>query len=298
MNGVVPVPNMQVIDRVSGDQDIIVRQWALRWEPILRESAPMEAAALRRTFLSDPAPKLRADALRASVAATAQDAADALWKSMSDSSGAVRLCARYHLRQFFGDVDFAAHYRAVLQEGQKHQEGAVSGLGETGKAGDFDLLIPYFDGSSREAQSALKSLSTLDGDRARPIVLQSLIDDRPGVRRTATKLLNRHVFDYESDLLMELWARRPEANAAVNLAAATLRLPPWLALNVLLSALEIGSADVAVLDALAQWRPTINRVYVAPPPSEELRHRLLGKISLLSRRIPDELVSRLAAAIQ
>ncbi|MCW3062464.1 MAG: hypothetical protein JWQ02_4285, partial [Capsulimonas sp.] len=297
LNEVIPAPTMHVVKFISRDKDMIVRQWALRWEPILRTAAPTEAAALRRQFLLDSAPRLRTDALRAEVEINGANAAVDLWKSVTDSSGSVRLCGRYHLRQLQGDADFAARYREFLQRDKNAREGIIAGLGETGTPADFDLLFPYLNGSSRLAQTTLKSLFKLDSERARPVVLRSLIDDRPGMSRMASKLLNRQVFDYESGLLRELWEHRPKEKAAASLAAATLRLSPWLALDVLLFAIGNDSADAVVLDALAQWRPMIDGSHLAMPPQEEVRLRLSNQLQELGHRLPAPLAEWLAASI-
>jgi hypothetical protein len=297
LDNVSPAPPAEVALLVSRNPDVVLRSWALRWEGRLRPADPLAAEEIRRSLLNDPVPVIRANALRAAVAADADGSLPALSKALLDTSASLRECARYHLRRLLGETDFAAYYRHAITIDRGDLIAAVAGLGETGTSADVPAVLPFLSGHSRLAQTALKAAARLGGDRARPDIFEALGDPRPGVRRTALTLVGARIAEAEADSIRNLWARSPDFPIQETLAAATLRLPPWLALEVFLRAVARDSTREAALAGLSRWRPEQNARYAPIPPPEATRMRLCDAVRTNSSRLPETLTLRLLRAL-
>lgn len=106
-----------------------------------------------------------------------------LGEALSDPDAGVRNDARYLL----GKADFAAWYREHLPK-----PGAVSGLGETGRPEDADLLRPLLDHPSADVRRrALEAMVRLVETQAAPDVRRMLRDPSQKVKRAAATLLAR-----------------------------------------------------------------------------------------------------------
>lgn len=304
-------PSLAVIAAVSQDKDAVVRRWALRWEARLRTVDPDAARVVRMSLLNDPTSEIRAEALRTLAAADGLDAVPLLRRYLADPSATVRQAVRYRLWKMIPGTDLAAVYRETLaafvvgDSGMIRRRadtgrliGAIAGLGETGKADDIGWITPFLQYRPRVAVTVLRAMKSLSEDTAHPVLLGSVVDVRPGVRRVARNLLGDRLPDGDAKTVRDLWLKIDAAVSPDALADITLCLSPWHALGVLLAASARPSVRPSALDALGRWRPEQVAHYTASPPSVGVKAELVESLESGLAIIPTMLWQRLRKAIE
>ncbi|HEY0525928.1 MAG TPA: hypothetical protein VGD08_21230, partial [Stellaceae bacterium] len=306
--------------RAAAHPDPIVRLWAAAWEKPMRAAHPEQAAALRNRLAGDPFAGVRLRAVLATIEADGDgDSAGAmagtaamplLRRCLFDRSAMIRHVARFHLKAASEDADFVAIYRDALALALPTGStlagpdllGAIGGLGETGRPEDRVHLLPFLDGGPKTARAALRAMAKLDPEGSSGILLDRLIDERRGVRNTALALLPRRLPAGDAATMATLWRRAATLVAATTVSKATLRLPPWPALGILLDAVAEAPAPqsnnvVLASAALQKWRPEQRRNYAPTLPTPEQRVALGRSLEAARDRLPPELAMRIAAAL-
>jgi hypothetical protein len=283
------IPSRAIIDAVSHSRDAVTRSSAMTWELVLRESSPSIAGDLRKLFLRDSAAGLRAKALQAH--ADTNGDAETLHSALLDSSAAVRQTARYYLRDQCDKNYFAELYRGVItsRDDPKNLAIAAAGLGEVGNVFDAALLQSLLEASPRVARAALRSLAKLDPTGSHVILLEKLGDSRPGVQREALGLIDKRLSEADAAKLRQQWRASPKNRRPI--ALAMLRLPNWLALQLLLD----GAFDdpLVVEQPLLRWRPESRRGYAPTRPSDEVGKDLRRAFAGASSVLPAEISKRI-----
>ena len=304
-------PSEAVIATVLQDTDPVVRRWLLRWEGKLRATDPEAARNLRMSLAKDRAAAIRAEAVRSAAAVDGDAGIPLLREYLIDPSASVRQAVRYRLRQMISGEDLAAAYRETLaafivgDPGMIRRRadtgwliGAIAGLGETGTADDIDWVTPFLQDRPRVAVTVLRAMKSLSEDTAHPVLLGSVVDVRPGVRRAARNLLGARLPDGDAKTVRDLWLKIDAAVSPDALADITLRLSPWHALGVLLTASNRLSVRTSALDALGRWRPEQVAHYTASPPSAGVKAELVEALESGLAIIPAMLWQRLRKAIE
>jgi len=288
LDRLIPSPRAGIVLCAAGDGDVRVRAYAVRWEAGLRTIDADAARRLQKLFLRDRVPGIRVAALRAIVAVEGEISSDTLKRSLFDQAPTVRQTARYHLNALDPSLNPADVYRNALDG--EHNTTAIAGLGETGTPADWHLIEPHLQGQSRHARTALKALVALDPERSHPLLLELLVDEREGVSNDARRHLGYRLPESDAPALVDLWTRTSTPTSAKNAAAATLKLLPWLALGSLLRIIRLSTTDTieAALNALKLWHPEHHPMYAPAPLSAELRAELLGQLSEVGYRLPED----------
>jgi hypothetical protein len=282
------IPSRAIIDAVSHSRDAVTRSSAMAWELVLRESAPNIAFDLRKLFLRDSAAGLRAKALQAHVDTNGD--AETLHSALLDSSAAVRQTARYYLRDKCDKNYFAELYRGVItSRDRKNLATAAAGLGEVGSVFDAAFLQSLLEASPRVARAALRSLAKLDPTGAHVTLMEKLGDSRPGVQREALGLIDKRLSEADAAKLRQQWKASPKNRRPI--ALAMLRLPNWLALQLLLD----GAFDdpLVVEQPLLRWRPESRRGYAPTRPSDQVGKDLRRAFAGASSVLPAEISKRI-----
>lgn len=294
-----PVPGADLIEIVACLHDNVARGWLPTWEERLRAVDSNTAAQLRMRLLSDPISSMRVRALWAVVAAEGPDAVPHLRRALFDRVSSVRDAARYNLRELTGQTDFASDYREAVRQGSQQLQGAIAGLGENGGPADTALLSPHLSARSRIARTALLAMVNLDREGTRPLVMAHLSNARPGLCRTALRLLDDKLKESDVELLDEVWAKAatPTSCAVVMLAIA--RLPPWPRLICLSRAAR--SSDLAkrslAIAAIDSWTPAHRAHYAPLPPPHSMYADVVRSLNDLRRLLPAISTQRLRSLV-
>jgi HEAT repeat protein len=187
----------------------------------------------------------------------------------------VREEARYHLRRT-GEDDFASVYRRALADavgGELYS--AVSGVGETGRASDDRMVLPYAaHPSPKVRRAAIKALARLNGDEHLSVFLTALRDETPSVSREARKALTSRAAAVGGERLWEIFSASSSPphvrHNALNLLS---RLGKWDGIYYLIRA--AGDHDIRIAEAsrlgVVRWLSQYNRSFTMPTPEQITR---------------------------
>lgn len=275
----------------------------LRW--VLRAAADHPDATLADAWLARalayPSASIRVHALRVCAARvdampegateTAQARAalaDRIRHHLLDSYTSLRTFAAFHAPRF--GIDALAHWRRSLDTDddgcQDTRDGAprhaLLALCERGTAEDLPRLLRHTGHTSSRVRMAVRAgLARLDGEAARPHVLDGLRSAWPGEVRHALRIGRDLPRFMCAATLSSAWRDAANDDARRLLANAMHLLWPWDGLDALLDALENASTSVdcaSILEALDTWRPAmIGRLETTR------RDALLSRIAALRR---------------
>lgn len=294
-----PVPEIGVIKQVAAHQDIILRHRAMEWEARLRTVDPDAAQALRWKFINDKSSGLRVAALRAEVEVDGPGLLELLWRCTSDDAVAVRECARYHIRRLVGNVDFAQHYRKIIEQDEACLHAAISGLGETGTPPDYDIVCQYLNGPRRQKACALKAMARLGPIRVRSAAIALLFDDSGPIRSIALDIAGSHISDNEADVSIAHLTKNTAHGVMTSLVIATNRMEQWKALDVLLSAAYVVPSTDVSIEAIEKWGTEKFNIYYRPRHLRAVEQdKFRDKLAAIVNRLTVTTVERLTMDIE
>lgn len=285
------------------DRDPIVRLWAARsLEPL--ETGGFEAArTLREICLRDRNPGIAVQGIYSLVRRGGEDSRKRLVDLVVHPAASIRHAARFYLGKLGDPPDFRRIYRSRLPGSGSSRSAAalITGLAEVGVKEDIGALTPFLgDTSPRVVRAALRALSHLDHEFARPTLIEGIFHGVPSVARTANQLLGPRFLRDEAPVFLKLVTTREPGASVVDLVRAAKKLGPWDALGVLLS-LAAGlrhSVSDDVSRALLSWEPNQDRpLYDASPPSETQGRALWDAFLAARPFLADSAAERLATKI-
>jgi HEAT repeat protein len=257
---------LAILKESLSDSDPVVRLWAAR--SILAELPEQELRQVLPSVIGDPFMPVHCEALNL-VAQRCPDQADARLRSaLLDSHASVRALARYHLERR-GCTEFRAVYLEALRAtSDKTLRAAVAGLGETGKAADAQLAVPFLKGHSiRVRKAAVRAIAALDGDHFVAELMGALLDDHRGMSREGRLALQRRLAQVDADELWSHFCRDRRDHVRLNILVLLSRLPSWIRIRYLVMA----SADPHPEFAELARRYLRSRIPHFEPSADELR---------------------------
>ncbi|MEO0324904.1 MAG: hypothetical protein AAF447_18215 [Myxococcota bacterium] len=196
--------------------------------------------------LGDASGQIRRLCLEALVATQGpSSSAPALRRYLTDVVRSVREVARFHLREADAGFDARSYYLAELAR-RPFSRGVVAGVGDVGRPGDWEALVPALDGPPRAAREALTSLRHLDRRATREVRLMMVDDARPTVSRAAARGLLEEVGAVGAGVLSTLLGSS-QAHSRAHGAWLLSRTPGPEALEALL--LNGGETNATAVEA-------------------------------------------------
>ena len=264
-------PNVALATALA-DHDAHTRLWAVR-ELVRRPMHPDRTRDLERLFRDHFMP-VRRLALEALLAISAEPVPTQLREALIDSHVSMREVARFEILRRSGRQDFAGVYRTLLaQHSTRALLVGVSGLGETGTAGDAQELVPFL----KHAIAAIRRAALIASDRldtmaTTPRLYDALRDDSSAVANTAARALGRVGRAADASRLRALLQTElPAANRCIVVALAC-SLSRWQSLPVLIEACDSADTEVTAIahKKLSRWLGEYNASFVAPTPAQRV----------------------------
>jgi HEAT repeat protein len=208
---------------------------------------------------------VRREALRLSVKLNGPHIMQELHAALLDQHQSMREEARYHLRRMH-PTDFAAFYRHHLIESVALYS-AISGLGETGRAEDDALIVPYAQHfTAKIRRAAIRALAALRPDAHVETFMKALADETPNVSRQALKALARRVSLVGAARFWELFNSTPHTHVKRNALSLIEKCAKWDAIAYLVKARWESDDEILMLSgsAIRRWLLRFNRSFTSP----------------------------------
>jgi hypothetical protein len=217
-----------------------------------------------------------------------------LTEALLDRHFAVRDLARFFNRKRDGFDALNIYRGKVAAEGEPKLTAAISGLGETGNAGDFELLQPFLSSISIPVRkAALVAGTRLEPEKMVPILLRALIDTSTGISKTAQRAMSQNMHLVSANDLAPMLGRDMPAYVRKNALGLGLRLSKW---DRLVPALRLCTDEDPKIASLAQagvsaWLSRYNRNQLKPSAVQldAIRQTLVNAKGLIGKKQYSEL---------
>lgn len=240
---------------------------------------PEEFRPYRSALLRDKSAPVRLTALRSLHEFDPAESIAELELAVLDEDPAIREASRFLLKKIDNKYDFPRIYREILQDPSVLYRGAISGLGETGQAGDTKYVMPFLKADkARVVRSGMRAIAKLDFAGSKNALIAFLADPRPGVAKEARRLLYGRINAFDAELIhRDYFQNKPDAlrqQAAYLLSC----LGKWDAPKYLLEICADRSEPIAEfgLSALSKWLSRYNCSFTSParPQLEAIQNAL------------------------
>lgn len=228
-------PWSNVFEMATRSSSVAERRWAAKHAR--SKLSNEQACDILGTLVRDPHVAVRSQVLYALMELLGRDSIEYLRNALMDNSGSVRQLARFYLRKFGIEEDYAAFYRTKVSTLRgRDRRSAVGGLGETGTAADVPVLIPVLESElSCDVRVALRALARLDFVSNRPILMRAMTDSRRGVRGLAARLCLSSINSDDESTLREYAASSLDEGTQLTLVRCAKHLDTWERLRFLLA---------------------------------------------------------------
>ena len=287
-------PDVQeVVRQALNDDDTVVRQWAAQTISSSFEGETLEH--FRELMKRDRFMPVRREALRIAIKLNQPHVVEELHNALLDSHVSMREEARYHLKKI-EPIDVAAFYRQHLSEAEDRTlYSAISGLGETGRAEDDSLLIPYTThASSRIRSTTLKALAKVNRGAHVDLFVNALKDEVPHVSRQALRALTEKGWWLRAESIWELFSSASHIHVKRNALSLIEKLGKWESIPLILRALSDTDEEIVTMSraGIARWLGGVNRNFSSPTPEQlqRLRDALLTADNLIDEETREQLL--------
>ncbi|MCW5865976.1 MAG: hypothetical protein KIS61_01815 [Candidatus Eremiobacteraeota bacterium] len=234
-------PGESLLRRALKDSDQVIQAWATR------QLAQIE---LSPAFLEELLGHPRAAVRRAGILCSPGLAPERL-PLLLDKSPRVRAAAQ----ACFAQLDLAEFYRQHLP-----QKAALAGLGETGKAEDASLLLPF----CRCSRDAVRALARLDRDAHLEELMDLLASPQPGLAKEVYRALLPAAGRLSQPLRQLAGDGLAPAHSRLLALDLLERGDKWESLPLLLELRRLPGASAL----LARWWQHYNRRQIPPKPQQ------------------------------
>jgi len=260
----------QTVMLALDDDDTVIRRWAAQTISSGFEAAKLEYFLNR--LKRDHFMPVRREAFRIAVAMNSPQLIDELRIGLLDPDQSIREHCRYHLQKIQA-IDVAAFYRQHLAAAEgRNLYSAISGLGETGRAEDDSLIVPYTSHQvSKIRRAAIKALQRLHPETHHEIFIRALEDEAPSVSRQALQALTFRKWSVSAVRLWELFRSTPHAHVKRNAILLMQKCAKWESISYLVRG--VCDADESIVNmsrlGIERWLYRFNRSF-STPSSEQL----------------------------
>ena len=264
-----PTSTKTAINAGLVSKDASIRQRALKFAIETNNVNLLERPMV--SLLADSAATVRLEALH--WLAEKQDCRDILEAAFFDSSFAVRLFARYRLRE----VDAKDIYMLNLQTKNHSLLLTLRGLIEIKAELPIETLEPFVLASSGKVRALTYELLLAQDKIADKgaIVCRALLDQSNHCIKSAHKYLDANPDSVAIETLWELFNQELPLAAKRTLISAMAKSSPWISLPYLLAlTIKLGSQtkleatlELAIYSALNHWLNKTNNIFTTPSTS-------------------------------
>jgi HEAT repeat protein len=256
-----------IVRAAMTDPDAVARSWAARH--FLPEVLPDELPGIIEPMLKDRFMPVRRDALWYAATKRPDIAKQPLRSALLDSHVSMRETARQFLAA--AEVTNAAEFYAdALGNGSDKQcFAAICGLGETGKAADVPLVVPFLNSPlTNLRRAAVYAIGRLDLEGQLERLVGVLPDAKPSVSREALKALQLKARYIALADLENLFASGADFHVRRNALSLIVHTDKWKKVPALLKACADKDERIAEQAAKAlrawsyirpSWRPGAGR---------------------------------------
>lgn len=237
-------PLSHLLERVAQSPDATVRFRAA--SVAVNALVGEELKTALRVFVKDSAMPVRRTALTCLVERFPDWAGPGIEEALFDRHSSMRETARFLIGRQQPGRKFRDDYANRLGSASGWVlTAAIAGIGECGEAADAELVVPYLsDALPRNRRAALRAADRLNRSAAMPELLRAILDESPGVSRTAAVLLRQRPFGPHSEPLLELAETAQRTHVACNLLSLIAQLSSWRAVCAMLAACSREDIEV------------------------------------------------------
>jgi hypothetical protein len=292
----------EVLRAAAADPDTVIRLEAVR---AARDGSSLALlTSLLPRIIADSYPRIRREGVAAAAELLGDDANATLVGALLDRNQVVRETARFLLLRRGLMRDAAQFYRdrldtrSVVGPDARRLVAAIDGLGETGVAGDAELLTPFLV-HERPAlrRAAARAVAALGIEPYLDRITAMLGDPSPIVSATARKILRPRAAIVGLAAVRAAFRQAREAHNRFDAASVGSALDKWDSAPMLLEA--AASDDPRVVRSagawLRRWVANQNRSSIQPTRAQliELRDALTTYASAADRSVVAELRANL-----
>lgn len=262
----------QVVSAALDDDDTVVRYWGAQKISSISDGAVNEHLLAR--MKRDRFMPVRREALRIAVKQNSPHLVEELHTTLLEPHKSMREEARYQLTHI-QPTDVAAFYRLQLARAEgSNLYAVISGLGETGRAEDDSLIVPYTSHpSSKIRRATIKALAALRPEAHLEIFMSALEDYVPNVSRQAMKSLSGKTASLSAARVWDIFNSTAHVHVKRNALSLLGRFAKWESIAYLVRA--VCDADEVVVElsrlAIRRWLIQFNRSFTAPAPEQLAR---------------------------
>jgi hypothetical protein len=266
--------NLELLMLALDDEDTVIRYRGAQ------KIASLSDVAMREHFLArmkrDRFMPIRREALRIAVKDHLPHVVEELHTALLDPHKSMREEARYQLKSI-QSTDLAAFYREQLARAEgPNLYAVISGLGETCRAKDDGLILPYTSHPSNKIRrAAIKALAGLRPEAHLELFMRALEDDVPNISRVGLKALSRKTSSLSAARVWELFSATAHAHVKRNALSLIGRFAKWESIAYLVRAVCDTDDGIVELSRLAirRWVIRFNRSFTSPTPKQLSRLR-------------------------
>jgi len=285
-----------MIGRMVQSPNPAVRHGAAMWLAKMPSPALLPEEFLP-ALLQDRVPNVRYVALGWCATRKSGEYERSLQEALLDQSAALRALAQFHLTQKT-PIDLRHYYRAAVIAAQPTTlRAALGGLGETGKAEDENVILPFTEERKISVRkAALAALAKLALQQHLNLFVTALQDKSSGVSRQARVALEPCVCDVGAERLEEILVSAPFPHVRTQVLSLINRLSKWAKLSLLIRAVAEYKDVPQIIAAgyLRSWMFSYNRTHFVLPTTAEL-DRLRAVLSLHGPRLEASILRELQA---
>ncbi len=227
-----------------------------------------------KKMLSNSFMPVRREALSVIIERFPDQAEDKLYDSLLDSHKSIREFARFYLAKK-KEIDFAEIYRKFIKQEKKEKlQGAICGLGETGKSDDADLIVGAVTHRlAKIRKAAIRAVGKLSPKEYAELFSRKIVEDTPGISREAAMILSTLKYIYDADELWRAFKNTDKQYSKLNILFVIRHLSKWDSVSYLIEGAV--SADAIVKERavmyLEKWPPGFNRSFTKPTQDQKKR---------------------------
>jgi HEAT repeat protein len=258
-----------IVEKALNEADPAIRRWAAENLANVPESTASAGLLLR--LRADRLAAVRRQALQISCQRFPEAAQEWLENALLDSHPAVRGYAQSHLGKRQGANIQQFYLDALGRSDPRSVYSALSGLAETGRSSDADLVLPYLSHErSKVRRAALRSLGRLQTSGFVDLFVQYLSDATASVSREAMKALGKRVHLLEGERIWHVFINTASTHSRRNALFLIARLGKWESITYLIEALCTEDEELKELAKkyVRRWQSQFNRSFTTPTPEQ------------------------------
>ncbi len=284
-----------IVDLGVRDKDKTNRQIAIE---ISKRLPYLERLKLLNQLLSDPSALIRLESLRFLCNEHTDLSTSQVMTALLDRSAAVRLFARWKLKDLDSKIDFRQFYMEKIATSKNASEiaAAASGLEETGAPADVEKLIPLMLHPSVSVQkSAIRTLAKLDAKSYSDLFIQKLQSEASGISRAAADALVSLMHVVSVDELWTIFTTTSFMHVKRNLLRLIDHTSQWDRVGYFLLVASSDDSQIRnfAMDKLQSWYREFKTTYAYTKPTA----KQMQLLAMGMKTFPSELPVKLREAL-